>query len=434
MIIKQRLILVMLLLGVFSFSIGCNENKTKVKPKGYYTCSMHSQVISQEPGICPICGMNLTYVEAMNDSDHIDHAELHKDEKSEAEKEKDQNFRFSLSQTLLTNSNLATISATKGVFSRQAKYSAHVDYNEDADKLVIVSTKYDGWIERLLVSKEGQLVKRGQALIGFYSPNILAAKEEYVITYNTIKSLYRTQNKPIEEIYKDPTLEAARRKLSYLDVSASQISKLEKEGKAGRRNYYTSPISGVVVKKQVLQGAFVKSGQEILRIANLSKLWVFIHIFEKDLIFVKKSQKVKLKTTAYPDKEFNGRIDLIYPFLDPQTKDIKIRIVVGNQRNLLKPGMFAEVSVASELPGQSITIPDSTIIYSGEKRYVFISLGSGRFELRPVQVKVTSNGKAVISKGLSESDLVVANGQFLLDSEASLKKVVSKGAMTGHHH
>ena len=428
-------LIVVLTIGAVGLA-NCKEDKNSSKAKGYYTCSMHPQVIQQEPGKCPICGMKLTYVEAMSDPEHKDHADLHKDkgDKTENAKEENQNFRFSLSQTLLTNSNLATVPATKEVFSRQAKYSAHVDYNEDADKLVIVSTKYDGWIERLLVSKEGQFVKRGQALIGFYSPNILAAKEEYVTTYNTIKSLYQAQNKPIEEIYKDPTLKAARRKLSYLDVSASQISKLEKEGKAGRRNYYTSPISGVVVKKQVLQGAFVKSGQEILRIANLSKLWVFIHIFEKDLSFIKKGQKVKLKTTAYPDKQFNGRIDLIYPFLDPQTKDIKVRIVVGNQRNLLKPGMFAEVSVASKLPGQSITIPDSTVIYSGEKSYVFVSLGSGKFELRPVQVKVSSNGKAVISKGLSESDLVVANGQFLLDSEASLKEAVSKGAMVGHDH
>lgn len=397
---------------------------------------MHPQVIQQEPGNCPICGMKLTYVEAMQDTKHKDHAEAHKDNSKPKEdnSKESRNFSFSLSETLLTNSNLATVPAVKERFSRKAKYSAHVDYNEDADKLVIVSTKYDGWVERLLVSKEGQYVKRGQALMGVYSPNILAAKEEYVTTYNTIKSLLEAQNKPLEEIYNDPTLKAAKRKLSYLDVPNSHIKKLEEEGKAGRRTYYPSPISGVIVKKNVLQGAFIKAGQEILRIANLGKLWVFIHIFEKDLAFVKKGQTVKLKTTAYPDKEFKGRIDLIYPFLDPKTKDIKVRIVVRNQRNLLKPGMFAEVEVTSGLPGQSITIPDSTIIYSGDKSYVFLSLGEGKFELRPVEVRITSNGKAVISKGLSESDLVVANGQFLLDSEASLKEAVSKGAMAGHNH
>ena len=388
---------------------------------------MHPQVIKQEPGICPVCGMKLTYVEAMDDPKHKEHAILHENGSGSKKQIKNRHFQFSLSQTMITNSDLATVGVVQKPFSKKAKYSAHVDYNEDMNRLVIINTKYDGWIERLLVSKEGQFIKKGQPLMGVYSPDIIAAKEEYLVVYNVIRSLYGSQKKPVTQIYNDPTLKAAKRKLAYLDVTESQIKRLEKEGKARRHTYYLSPISGVVVKKNVLQGDFIKAGQEILRIANLNKLWVFIHIFEKDLRFIRKGQKVRLKVTAYPEKKFRGRIDLIYPFLDPKTKDIRVRIIVNNQRNLLKPGMFAEVEVELKLPGYSITIPDSTIIYSGEKSYVFVSLGSGKFELRPVQVKILSDGEAVISKGLSKEDLVAINGQFLLDSEASLREVISKG-------
>ena len=428
----RKYLLSILFLCILGLAVSCKENKNSSGSKGYYTCSMHPQVIKQEPGICPICAMKLIYIETMNDPEYEGHTKQHKNGSKKLAK--NGHLQFSLSQTMLANSNLATVRAVEESFSRKAKYSAHVDYNEDPDRLVIISTKYEGWIERLLVSKEGQFIKKGQPLMGIYSPSILAAKEEYLITYNTIKTLYKLQNKPAEAIYNDPTLKAAQRKLSYLDVARSQISRLEKEGKVHKRTYYPSPISGVIVKKNVLQGSFIKAGQEILRIANLNKLWVFIHIFEKDLTFIKKRQRVELKVAAYRDKKFTGKIDLIYPFLDPQTKDIKVRIVVKNQRNLLKPGMFAKVEIESRLPGKSIIIPDSTIIYSGDKSYVFVSLGSGRFELRQVQVKIASGGKAIISKGLSKNDLVVANGQFLLDSEASLRATISKGSMSGHNH
>ncbi len=423
--------------------ISCDKHGPVSPDEGYYTCSMHPQVIQQEPGICPICNMNLTFVPAKKKrmEDHSGHAEKsqkgdHKShsEKSESKLKSSSAFTFSLAEDLLQNAKVYTIPAKKESFSRNKNYSGHIDYNEDPDRLVIITTKYDGWIEKLHVSKEGQSIKKGQLMMGIYSQKILAAKEEYLTTYQSIKNSYVAQGKDEAGMRKDPTLVASKRKLIYLDVPASQISILEKSGKAERLTFFRAPISGILTKKSVLQGSFIKSGQELFRIANLRSLWVFIHIFEKDISFIKKGQKVNIKTTAYPGKIFKGKIDLIYPYLDMMTKDVKVRIVVPNENRLLKPGMFTNVEVRSALSGKVITIPEQSVIYSGEENYVFVSLGDGEFEVRPVVVLTRSNGKAVITKGLKKNDLVVANGQFLLDSEASLKEAMLKGQMTGHQH
>ena len=442
----QQAIIAPLLLCLYlflNFTVACNKDKHIHEGDGHYTCSMHPQVVQHEPGTCPICGMKLSFVEATPTNEKQDAKEGDQEHNHEGHNSEGQskNFRFSLSKSMLTNSSLATVTAQSEVFLRKRKYSAHVDYNEGVNRLVIISTKYDSWVEKLYVSKEGQFFQKGKALMSIYSPDILAAKEEYLITLSAVKSMHaaRTlntstskiqnqnkENKIDKKIYEDPTLQAVRRKLRYMDISHAQIKQLEKHGKSGRHAYYPAPISGVIIKKNVLQGAFIKAGQEVLRIANLNKLWVFIHIFEKDLGFIKKGQKVQLKTNAYPNKKFSGRIDLIYPFLEPQTKDIKVRIVISNQNGLLKPGMFAQVEIESKLPGKSITIPDTSVIYSGEKSYVFVSLGNRTFELRPVEIKITSAGKALISKGLAEGDIVATNSQFFLDSEASLKEVISK--------
>ncbi len=422
-------LLQILFIAIFiSISIfSCNKEKEVATNAGYYTCSMHPQVIKKEPGTCPICRMDLTYIETQ-----LAKLENHEDLPTDTNHKKSnaanipRAFRFSLTQTVLANANIATSPAKKEPFSRQAKYSAHLDYNEDPNRLVVVTTKYDGWVQKLFVSKEGQYVKKGQALMEIYSPSILAAKEEYVTTFHTLLSLFSSQDKPLDKVYKDPTLKAVRHKLLYLDVPQAEITRLEKGNQVAPRTYYRASISGVVVKKQVLQGAAIKAGQEIMRIANLSRLWAYIHVFEKDLPFIKKGQKVILKTQGYPDKEFKGYVDLIYPFLDTKSKDIKVHIIINNPQKILKPGMFAEVRMKQELKGEHIIIPDSAIIYSGNKSYVFISLGAGKFELRPLMVKLTSDGKALISSGLAENEQVVINSQFLLDSEASLKEAIHK--------
>lgn len=431
--LSKQCLIILTLLSLFIFTeTNCTREATVSPEEGYYTCSMHPQVIQQEPGDCPICNMKLSFVEASKKKE--DHSKHDNQKKEKHQKKKSNFFKFSLAQDLLQNAKIYTVPTKKERFTRFNSYSGHIDYNEDPDRLVIISTKYDGWIEKLFVSKEGQSIKKGELLMGVYSQKILASKEEYLTTYQSLKNSYLSQGKDIKGLIKDPTLVASRRKLIYLDVPSSQITSLEKSGKADRLTYFRSPISGTLIKKNVLQGSFIKSGQELFRIANLKTLWVFIHIFEKDLPFVKKGQQVTIQTTAHPGKNFSGKIDLIYPFLDMKTRDLKVRIVVPNTNFILKPGMYANVKVKSTLPKSVITIPELSIIYSGEENYVFVSLGDGDFEVRPIVVLTRSDGKAVVSSGLSEKELVVSNGQFLLDSEASLKEALQKGQMTEHQH
>jgi len=430
--LKTVLLLFFILITLFVTTISCLKDGAVTSEEGYYTCSMHPQVIQQEPGNCPICEMNLTFVpeEKEKSKDTHDGHEMEMGSK----KKKAGFFQFSLAKNLLQNANVYTVPTKKVRFTRTKTFSGHIDYNEDPDRLVIINTKYEGWIEKLYVSKEGQHINKNERLMGIYSQKILAAKEEYLTTYQSLIKNYSSQGINIEDLRKDPTLIASHRKLIYLDVPSFQISLIETSGKTDRLTYFRSPISGILIKKDILQGSYIKTGQELFRIANLKILWVFIHIFEKDLPFIKKGQGVTIQTYAYPEKPFTGKIDLIYPFLDMKTRDVRVRIVVPNDKLLLKPGMFASVKVKSTLPGKVITIPELAIIYSGEKNYVFASVGDGNFEVRPIVVLTRSEGKAVISRGLKKNELIVANSQFLLDSEASLKEAIQKGQLTGHQH
>ena len=434
------IIIFLIAITVIIANVSCKKSGYVSPEEGYYTCSMDPQVIQQEPGDCPICGMKLTFQPAAKKKKHADHS---KNNQSKNGKDKSKgeflgtqskNFTFSLASNLLQNAKVYTVPAKKEKFTRENTYSGHIDYDESPNRLVIINTKYAGWIEKLYVSKEGQWVKRGSLLMGVYSQKILASKEEYITTYQSLKKLYESQGKSVEEFRKDRTLIASKRKLQYLDVPSAQINRMETTGVADKLTYYHSPISGVIIKKNVLKGSHIKPGMELFRVANLSRLWIFIHIFEKDLPFVKKGQQVEIQSTVYPDKKFKGKIDLIYPFFNMKTRDIKVRIIISNRKGILKPGMFVNVNVKSNITKNVVTIPDHSVIFSGEKNYVFVSLGDGDFEVRPVIVLTRSAGKAVISSGLKKNDMIVANGQFLLDSEASLKEALQKGKMTEHQH
>ncbi len=237
--------------------------------------SMHPQVIRQEPGNCPICNMKLTYVPGKENQEH-EHTgtEMGSETKNGHEgHEMKSPMTFSLADTLLQNANVYTVPVKLEAFESENTYSGHVDYNEDPSRLAIVNTKYGGWVEKLYVTREGQWISRGKPLAAIYSPVILAAKEEYLTIRESLKAQYTAHGKDPVEIEKDPTLIASRRKLLNLDVPLYKIKELEKTGSAGRLSYLTSPISGVVIRKDVLRGTHVKPGQEIFRVANLGILW-----------------------------------------------------------------------------------------------------------------------------------------------------------------
>lgn len=435
---KNKLLIMILITGSLVMA-RCNGSSDEAAKEGYYTCSMHPQVISQKPGTCPICGMDLTYIEAQQSDEHKDHAEQHKNKNGEGSREtsspekagNDTGKRvFTLKKEMLANARLATSPVRVEPFSKEGRYTAHIDFNETPRRYVIINTKYDGWIEKLSISKEGDRVRKGGRLFGIYSPEVLAAKEEYITTRLALSEIHShgSVSENTQKLKNDPTLKAARQKLLYLDVPASDIERLDSLENAPRLTTYRSPISGVVISKKVVRGAHIRAGEEIMRIADLRRLWVFIHIFEHDLSFIKKGQKVTLRTKAYPGETYTGRVDLIYPFVNPETRDLKIRISVRNNSLKLKPGMFAEVEINSLLSESAHTIPSTAVIYSGSESYVFLSLGSGRFKLQPVTVKAVSDQRAMIT-GLSENELVVTNGQFMLDSEASMKSItVTEGS------
>ncbi len=300
----------------------------------------------------------------------------------------------------------------------------HVDYDEK--KLYRVNIKFSGWIEKLYVDETGQEVRRGQPILEIYSPELVTTQEEYLLALRNAEKLGES---PFGEISSSARslLESTRRRLLYWDITEKQIQDLEEQGIVSKTMTLYAPVAGIVVSKMVEQGMHVKSGMDLYRIADLSTIWVYAHIFEYEVPWVKVGQTVEMELPYVPGKEFQGRVEYIYPYLDQKTRDVKIRIVFRNPDLDLKPQMYANVRLESRI-GRAVTaVPGESIIRSGKRNLVFVSKGGGKFEPRNVVLGAEGQDDYVhVLAGLQPGEEVVTSAQFLLDSESRLKEAIQK--------
>ncbi|MEM7183650.1 MAG: efflux RND transporter periplasmic adaptor subunit [Spirochaetota bacterium] len=403
-----------------------HKHKTKKK---LYTCPMHPQVIKDEPGTCPMCHMNLVPVKENKPSKE----EKHKHNEYAA---KDK-LIVRVSPAVIQKSGIVTEVVKKKPIQREITSVAHIDYNES--KETMINSRVTGWVEKLYVGFTGQTVKRGQALASIYSPELVSTQEEYLRLYQKQKA--STSPELQKEIGK--LLAAAKNRLLFWNISKSQISRIERTGKVNRRLAIYSPYSGVVVEKKVIEGAHIKQGTDLFKIIDLSTVWVFIHIPEQDIPFVKKGMDVEMTLPQIPGKSFPGKISFIFPFLEMKSRDLKVRASFSNPKFELKPGMYATLRLKETSLGEHVVIPSSAIIRSGVRNIVFIHHGEGRFEPKEVKLGVSDGKKGTqILQGLQEGDVIVTSSQFLLDSESKLQEAIQKMRSTpkatslqgGHKH
>ncbi len=222
-------------------------------------------------------------------------------------------------------------------------------------------------------------------------------------------------------------LESTRRRLLYWDITEKQIKDLEEKGIISKTMSLYSPVDGIVVSKMAEQGMHVKSGMDLYRIADLSTIWVYAHIYEYEVPWVKVGQTVEMELPYIPGEVFQGRVDYIYPYLDQKTRDVKIRLVFPNPGLDLKPEMYANVRIESRL-GRAVTaVLGEAIIRSGKRNVAFVAKGGGKFEPRDVIVGAEGqDGYVEILAGLQSGEEVVTSAQFLLDSESRLKEAIQK--------
>ncbi|MEO9061435.1 MAG: efflux RND transporter periplasmic adaptor subunit [Nitrosospira sp.] len=290
----------------------------------------------------------------------------------------------------------------------------------DERRLYTVAPKFEGWIHRLYVNTTGQAVKRGEALMEVYSPELITAQHEYLIARKGLKSVEDSSAEVRGGIQR--LSENALQRLRNWDISGIDLQMLEQEGEIKRYVTMRSAASGVVIEKAAIEGKRFMPGEVLYQIADLSKVWMLADVFEQDLAMVHRGQIATIRMDAYPDKVFNGEVTFIYPTVMPETRTAKVRIELPNTQGLLKPDMYGRVEFASfHSKDKMLAVPDSAVLDTGIRRLVLVDLGEGRFEPRTVKLGIHADGYAEVLGGLIAGETVVVSANFLIDAESNLK-------------
>lgn len=301
----------------------------------------------------------------------------------------------------------------------------------DERRLHTVTTKFEGYIEKLHVNATGQPVKRGQPLMEVYSPELVSAQEEYLIAWNGRQSLSNGTEESLVGVSR--LAESALKRLRNWDISDAQLQRLKKDGKATRTLTLYSPANGVVLEKMAVAGIRFMPGEPLFKIADLSSIWLLADVFEQDLALVHVGQSVNISVNAYPDKVLTGKVSYIYPTVTPETRTAKIRVELDNPNGVLKPEMYATVQLVSgHGKADALMVPDSAVLDSGLRQIVLIQRAEGLFEPRDVKLGMRGNGYVEVIEGLSAGENVVVSANFLIDAESNLKAAIGGFGHSAH--
>lgn len=413
-----------------------------------YTCGMHPMIITDEPGQCPICGMDLTPVKATGAAapakptgerkikywaapmdptyirDEPGKSPMGMDLVPVYEDETATGTVISIDPVTSQNMGVRISPVIRKDLTRTIRTVGTVTYDES--RQFSINSKIDGWVEHLYVNETGQFVKQGAKLLDIYSPQLVSAQEEFLLALNNKTSLARS---PFPSIAKgaDRLLDASRRRLALWDISSRQINRLEKTGEVVKNLTLYAPYDGIVTMKMVKEGQFIKSGMEMLVLSDISHVWVYADIYEYEMPWVKVGQKGKIILPYVGSEPVESVISYIYPYVEPKTRTVKARFELKNPDFILKPDMYVNVRLESETVADALIIPVEAVLHSGEKQTVFVALGDGKFEPRQVKTGLQGEtGDIEIVQGLLEGEKVVTSAQFMLDSESKLREAIAK--------
>lgn len=299
--------------------------------------------------------------------------------------------------------------AERRELTRTIRAAGRIVYDETA--LSDITLRYDAWIGELAADFVGTKVHRGETLFTVYGPELLAAQQEYLSAYRRSARLAYGG---------DGLVKAARKRLQLWDIGDDQIRALERRGEPLDYLPIASPRDGTVVAKDIVAGSAVKAGQRLMRVADLSHVWVDAEIYESELPLVSEGMAAEVVLPHLPGTRYEARVEYVYPYLEDDTRTARIRLALDNPQGALKPDMYAEVRLAADL-GERLAVPEEAVLVAGERRVVFLDLGGGR--LQPVRVETgqRAEGYVEILEGLTAGDRIVTSGTFLIASETKLK-------------
>lgn len=418
--VKYALILLAgLFLGWMMFSGGSSSNNTMAEHHDHdhgdeatvWTCSMHPQIRMDEPGLCPLCAMDLIPLQSSGSGD----ASIDPD-------------AIQISNEAIALANIQTTRVNRQNPVKDVRLYGTIQVDERLSQSQ--TSHVSGRIEKLLVNFTGESVKEGQVIATIYSPEVLTAQQELI------------EAAKVQDI--EPSLvKAVRQKLGLWKLSDEQISKIEQSGEISPYIDITANTSGIVVSKNINQGDYISPGTVLFDIANLSKVWAVFDAYESDLPFLKRGDKLEFTLQSLPGKTFSGTISFINPILDPMTRTAKIRVETSNTRGELMPEMYASAIVNAQLKqyNNEIVIPKSAILWTGKRSIVYVkqqNTETPAFLLRNVELGPSLGDSYVILSGISDGDEIVTNGAYMVDASAQLAGKVSMmnepagSAVTGH--
>jgi len=326
------------------------------------------------------------------------------------------------------NIGVLTETVERGDLRVDIRTVGNLDYDEQ--KIFLVNTKYDGWIEKVYVNYIGEQVRKGAPLFDIYSPDLVTTQEEY-LSARRYRDKMKESGFPEAEARAEDLLSSARSRLLYWDITNMQIAQIEEKGEAMRTLTVASPASGVVVQKmdQALEGMRAKSGMNLYKIADLSTLWLHVDIYEYQLPWIKEGQEAEVEISYYPGDVFRGKVLFFYPYLDEKTRTVRACMEIPNPDGRLRPEMFATVMFAPVAAKDAVLVPEMAVLHSGERDVVVLDLGGGRFEPREVKLGLQGGGRYQVLEGLEGGDRIVTSSQFLIDSESNLREAINKMLM-----
>ena len=389
------ILLLGLVLGAFFFGNSSQDethNHEKVASETQmWTCAMHPQIMQPEAGSCPICGMDLIPSIAGDDSLSADQ------------------FKLSKNALALANVQTTIVGANSGD-KNSLKLSGKIVENEETNAVQV--SYFSGRIEKLNINATGIQVKKGQLLASIYSPELIAAQQELITTSSLKESQPNLYN-------------AVRNKLKLWKLSEAQINKIE-SSKVVKENFELyATVSGTVLKKLVEQGDYVKQGQSLFKIADLSSVWAIFDVYENQMELFRIGQDITIIAQAYPGEQHHAKVSFIDPTFDDVSRTLKLRAVLPNEQNTFKPGMFIEGNIDG-LSGKNkdgFNIPASAILWTGERSVVYIKTNPNEpiFEMREIQLGSRIGNEYQVISGLHIKDEIVTNGTFTIDAAAQLK-------------
>ena len=441
----------MVLVPVYFLFIANNiKEEIVTENKQLYTCGMHPQIISEEPGLCPICEMKLTPIKNQNQksdekkilfyrnpmnpnviSNTPMKDEMGMDYVPVYESEAGSEGVVSIDPEVQQNMNIKTALVENRMLSSRVTTNGVLVTDETREYLV--TTKVDGWIEKLYVNYTGQYVEAGSKLMDIYSPMLVSAQQEFITALSYQKSMGKSSLSEIQNS-SDELVKNAIRKLQLLNVSNSEIERLKENSDVKTTITLYAQKSGTVLEKNIVEGQKIMAGEPLLKIANLSNLWLTAEIYESEIPKVKIGSTADIKFNFPTDKNYQGKVSFIYPVVDDKSRTVKVRIDVNNSNGELKPSMFANVVIAGRASGVKPVIPENAVIRSGKMDLVIVDLGNGKFKPQMVDLGIYSDGYYQILSGLTQGDKIVTSAQFLIDSESNLKAAITQFQTGTHNH